>query len=78
MKHVLLTVVACALFTGCSNSSKKAASDSFGTTSVSTPTSVPTLDLGQTSYLKTDETYEETVRYILLETRDDVLIAERR
>jgi hypothetical protein len=45
---------------------------------VSEPTSVPTLDLRQTSYPKSDETYEETVKFIPLETRDDVLVAQRR
>jgi hypothetical protein len=52
------------------NSSKKATSDS------SEP--VPVFDLAQDSYPKIEEGFEETVKYIPLETRDDVLISERR
>jgi hypothetical protein len=73
MKHVFLTVLACALFTGCSNSSnssKKVASDS------SAPT--PTLDLARESYPKAKKAYRETVKFIPLETRDEVSVDKRR
>jgi hypothetical protein len=72
MKHYISTFLVCILFTGCSHSSKKSVSDSVE------PLPVPVLDLGQASLPENEDNYEETVRYIPLETNGDVIIDKRR
>jgi hypothetical protein len=65
-----MTAFACVLFTGCIKTSTPSNTENAKP--------LPVFDLGQASWPRNESDFEETVRYIPLETNEDVIIDEKR